>query len=476
MILRMLTMKKFLILTGILISTQISGQQKPNIILIVADDLGYADISAYGQKLIQTPNLDKLSAMGKRFTRFYAGSSVCAPSRASLMTGLHTGHTAVRGNKEIQPEGQFPIPDSSYTLGKMFKAAGYTTGVFGKWGLGFPDSEGDPVNQGFDEFFGYNCQRQSHNFFPAHLWNKKEKFLLPNSTGNQIYYAPDTIQSKLLDFVSEHSQKPFFLYLAYTLPHAALQMPENDSFFIHYRRLFNEAPVNIPASWDGKGYQPQAYPRSAYAAMVSKLDAYIGELVERLVHLKIDQNTLILFTSDNGPHAEGGNDPEFFNSNGPFRGIKRDLYEGGIRVPLIASWPSVIKKANDENHVAAAWDLMATFAEILAIKIPVKTDGISFLPTLQSKKNQKKHTVLYWEFHEAGGRQAVRFGDWKAVRQNVFRNPADRIELYHLVTDPSESINLAGKYPRMVAKAARIMDQQHTENPNFPFIPKERED
>ena len=296
------------------ITAAVCAQQKPNVVFIMADDLGYGDLGCYEQTKIATPHIDQLAANGIKFTQFYAGTSVCAPSRASLMTGLHTGHTPVRGNYEIQPEGQFSLPESTFTMAEMFKNAGYATGGFGKWGLGHPGSEGVPEKQGFDRFFGYNCQRQSHNYFPDHLWDNDRRVNFANTPARQEQYAPELIQQKALEFMDANQSKPFFLYLAYTLPHAGLQLPAGDKVFEAYKQKFNEQPVKINEPWDGTGYQPQAYPHAAYAAMVTKLDNYVGEVVKKLKSLGLDKNTLIIFTSDNGPHREGGNTPVFLTA------------------------------------------------------------------------------------------------------------------------------------------------------------------
>lgn len=447
-----------------------SGQTKPNIIFILADDMGYGDPGCYGQTLIETPHIDRLAAGGMRFTQFYAGTSVCAPSRSSLLTGQHTGHTPVRGNYEVQPEGQLPLPDTAYTLAEMLKQAGYATGDFGKWGLGYPGSEGTPNKQGFDRFFGYNCQRQSHNYFPDHLWNNGIRADYANTPSSQQYYAPALIQQQALAFIDEHKTQPFFLYLSYTLPHAALQLPQGDSLLEYYKSKFREQPQTIAASWNGKGYQPQAYPHAAYAAMVSKLDQYVGQVMEKLKVAGIEKNTLLIFTSDNGPHREGGNDPAYFNSSGGFRGIKRDLYEGGIRTPMIAYWPGVIKGGKVSGMTGAFWDFMPTFAAIAGMPAPPHTDGISLLPTLSGKGRQMQHQFLYWEFHENGGRQAVRMGKWKGIRLNVINNPLTPLQLYDLEADPGETKDLAAGNPAIVEKIRKIMQQEHVENINFPFF------
>lgn len=462
--------KKILIIIAISLSFTLFAQQKPNVIFIMADDMGYGDLGCYGQQLIETPNIDKLAANGMLFTDFYAGTSVCAPSRAALMTGKHTGHTAIRGNHEIQPEGQLPLPDSAYTMAEMFKKAGYTTGDFGKWGLGFVGSSGDPVKQGFDQFFGYNCQRQSHNFFPDHLWDNDKRIDYQNTATNQQYYAPGIIQQKALDFIDINKAKPFFLYLSYTLPHAALQLPNGDKIFEAYKVKFNEQPKPVKDNWNGMGHQPQAYPNAAYAAMVTKLDNYVGEVVKKVKDLGIEKNTLIIFTSDNGPHREGGNDPDFFNSSSGFRGIKRDLYEGGIRVPMIASWPGVIKKGKRSSLIGASWDFLPTFSKIAGQPFLAGSDGISILPSLIANGKQKKHDYLYWEFHEDGGRQAVRMGNWKGVRLNIIKDKNSPVQLYNLAIDPKETKDVAISNPTVVEKIKRIMQQAHVENKDFPFF------
>ncbi|SMC38253.1 arylsulfatase [Pedobacter africanus] len=447
-----------------------AAQQKPNVIFILADDMGYGDLGCYGQKLIETPNIDRLAAGGMRFTQFYAGTSVCAPSRASLMTGLHTGHTPIRGNYEIKPEGQLPLPDSACIIPEMFKAAGYKTGAFGKWGMGYPGSEGDPIKQGFDQFYGYNCQRQSHNFFPDHLWNNQQRIVLNNTLTEQRDYAPELIQQQAMTFIEQNKSNPFFLYLAYTLPHAALQLPAADPVFEHYKKKFKEQPKTIIKDWNGIGYQPQAYSHAAYAAMVTKLDNYVGEVVARLKKLGLDKNTMIIFTSDNGPHKEGGNEPAFFNSSAGFRGIKRQLSEGGIREPMIVSWPGKIKARQVSNHVGAFWDFMPTFAELTGQILQGHTDGLSILPILLHKGQQQQHEFLYWEFHEDGGRQAVRMGKWKGIREKAIKNPYSAIALYDLANDPGETKNLASAFPEVVSKIRKIMQNEHTEHKDFPFF------
>ena len=458
------------------VSDNAASGKKPNIIFILADDLGYGDVGAYGQQKIKTPNIDALAQEGMRFTQFYSGTSVCAPSRSSFMTGQHTGHTPIRGNRETKPEGQWPLTASAVTVAELLKSAGYATAAFGKWGLGFVGTEGDPLKQGFDRFYGYNCQAKAHNYFPAHLWDNDQKVLLQNTPTHQTQYAADMIQQKALQFLDENKKKPFFLFLAYTLPHAALQLPKADPVFESYKAAFNEkpAPVNDSA-WiaiGGRGYQPQPYPRAAYAALVSRLDSYVGQVKQKLGELGVDKNTLIVFASDNGPHIEGGNDPAFFNSSGGLRGTKRDLYEGGIRTPFIANWPGKITEGTTSAHIGAFWDLLPTFAQLAGVQSPSVTDGISIVPVLLNKGKQKQHEYLYWEFHENGGRQAVRMGKWKGVKYLAAANPANPIELYDLETDRGETKNLAAQHPELVNKIAAIMQQARVENPDFPFFKK----
>lgn len=443
---------------------------KPNIVFILADDLGYGDLGCFGQQKIRTPHLDSLAGRGMRLTHFYAGSTVCAPSRSSLMTGQHTGHTPIRGNREIDPEGQWPLPDSVTTIATMLQKAGYATGAFGKWGLGPVGSEGNPVKRGFDEFFGYNCQRQSHNFFPDHLWHNDRRIDLPNTPDSFSVYAAQEIQDRALAFLDEHRDGPFFLFLPYTLPHAALQLPADDTTFENYKRIFREQPKPVPEKWNGKGYAPQAYPHAAYAAMVTRLDAYAGQVLNRLRELGLDSNTVVIFASDNGPHEEGGNEPEFFRSSGPFRGVKRDVYEGGIRTPMIVSWPGQVKAGATSTHTGAFWDLMPTLAELAGLETPALTDGISFLPAVTGKGSQQQHAYLYWEFHEKGGRRAVRMGDWKAVQLDVRKNPDGPVELYRLDTDPGEQNNLAEQHPDIVEKMRKLMQEAHRPNPSFPAL------
>ncbi|MDR6562043.1 MULTISPECIES: arylsulfatase [unclassified Arcicella] len=455
--------------------TKNNKARRPNIIFILADDLGYGDIGVNGQKLIKTPNIDKLAKQGVRFTQFYAGTSVCAPSRSSLLTGKHTGHTYIRGNKGVDPEGQEPIADSVLTVAEVLQKAGYQTAAFGKWGLGPVGSVGDPNKQGFDQFFGYNCQTLAHRYYPNHLWENGKKIILEANQNlrENKEYAPDIIQQKALDFVDHREKdKPFFLFLPYILPHAELLVP-NDSIFEYYKSKSAEKPYkgnDYGVKATKGGYTSQEYPHAAFAAMVSRLDLYVGQILDKLKQEGLDKNTLVIFTSDNGPHKEGGADPDFFNSGGGFKGYKRDLYEGGIREPFIARWTNVIKPNSQNNHIGAFWDLLPTFSELAGVKVAKNIDGLSFAPTLKGNKAQQKHAYLYWEFHENGGVQAVRQGNWKAVKLNASVNPKGAIELYDLAKDPKESKNLAKQYPDKVKELSKLINESHVESTLFPFL------
>lgn len=460
---------------GLLAVFSAVAQPKPNVVFIIADDLGYGDLSCFGQEKFETPNIDRLALNGMRCTHTYAGTTVSAPSRACLMTGMHTGHAPIRGNRELEPEGQFPLPKNAYTLFHLFKDAGYATGAFGKWGLGYPGSEGDPNHQGVDEFFGYNCQRLAHNYYPDHLWHNRTRVDLPENAGrNYGTYAQDLIQQKALNFIAENKSKPFFLYVPVILPHAELVVPE-DSVFAGFKGKFPETPykgVDSGATFRKGDYASQEYPKAAYAAMVTRLDKYVGEIVTELKRQGIDENTLIIFTSDNGPHKEGGNDPDFFDSNGIYRGYKRDLYEGGIRVPTIVSWQGHIPAGTETDFAFAFWDYMPTFAELLDRKIPVKTDGISVLPTLLGQKEQKAHDYFYFEFHELNGRQAVVQENWKLLHLNLQKEPV--YELYNIASDPSEVHNVIFLYPEKAEELKKIMQDAHATDPDWPLFNEEK--
>jgi arylsulfatase len=438
----------------------------PNLVFILADDLGRGELGCYGQKKIRTPHLDRLAAEGMRFTQAYSGNAVCAPSRCVLMTGRHAGRAFIRDNREVKPEGQHPIADGVVTVAELLKARGYATGLVGKWGLGSPGSEGDPLRQGFDHFFGYNCQRQAHNFYPAYLWRNDKKVMLEGNDGKSAegkQYSHDLMEVEALEFIRARKGKPFFLYLAFTIPHLALQVPEDS--LAEYRGQWEDPPYK-----GGKGYQPHPAPRAAYAAMVGRLDRSVGRVVALLKDLGLEENTLVLFSSDNGPThgGVGGSDSEFFSSAGPFRGLKGSLYEGGIRVPLLARWPGKVKAGSASDLPCAFYDVLPTLCEISGAEVPKETDGISFLPTLLGREGQKPHEYLYWEFPGYGGQQAVRWGDWKGVRQNLNKGNLE-IQLYNLAEDIGESKDAAAGNPDVIARISKIMAENHHPSDAFPI-------
>jgi len=449
---------------GLSFAWQCGKSKQPNIIYILADDLGYGDLGCYGQKNIKTPNLDQLAAEGMRFTDHYAGSTVCAPSRCCLMTGLHTGHARIRGN------GNVPLKPNDVTVADLLQSVGYSTGLVGKWGLGEAGSTGIPNEQGFDFFYGYLNQVRAHNYYPTFLWRNQEKVELDNkvvyaeegyakglgtAATKREQYSHDLFTREAFDFVERHKDDPFFLYLAYTIPHA-----NNES------HLVDRHGMEVP---DYGIYKDKDWPepQKGHAAMITRMDRDIGQLVEKLKQRGLDENTVIMFSSDNGPHAEGGFDPAFNDSNGPLRGIKRDLYEGGIRVPMIAWWPGRIKAGSTTDLPSAFWDVLPTCAQLGGAPIPNDTDGISFLPTLLGNTDdQKKHEFLYWEFHWwKPTRQAVRMGRWKGFRNT----PTAEIELFDLKTDISEENNIADHHPEIVEQIAEIMRTAHEESENWPF-------
>ena len=438
---------------------RMAGAQKnrPNIIYIMADDLGYGDLGCYGQNTIKTPNIDKLAEEGMRFTDHYAGSTVCAPSRCCLMTGFHTGHALVRGNARV------PLRPSDVTIAELLKEAGYSTGIIGKWGLGEPDSTGIPNRQGFDYWFGYLNQRHAHNYYPEYLWRNEEKVELKNEVNHviggqdrtpggvatkRVEYSHDLYAEDALGFVEKNKDNPFFLYLALTIPHA-----NNEAG--------NEG-MEVP-SLEPYADKDWPEPQKGHAAMITRMDGDIGRLMAKLKELRLDKNTFVMFTSDNGPHKEGGADPTFFNSSGPLQAYKRALYEGGIRVPMIARWPGRIKAGSISDHVSAFWDFLPTCCDLVGAEAPEGIDGISMVPTLLGRPGeQREHDYLYWEFHEQGKRQAVRMGDWKGIRQNVAKNPDGPIELYNLKNDISEKSNVAVRHPSIVAKIEAYMKAART--------------
>ena len=454
-------------LTFLLVGCSEKAPAPPNIIFILADDLGYGDVGCNGQKLIPTPNIDRLAKDGMLFTQHYSGSTVSAPSRSSLMTGQHTGKTFIRGNKSMKPEeGQYPLEGKAVTIPEILQKAGYATGAFGKWGLGPVGSEGDPLAQGFDEFFGYICQGLAHSYYPGHLWHNGNKIILEeNRDSLDGIYAPSLIHEKTLEFIEKNKENSFFCYVPTIIPHAELIAPEK------YIQLFRNKflPEKVFEGCDPGcdryrtgGYRSQTESHAAFAAMVYLLDEQVGQIVKKLEELGICDNTIIMFSSDNGPHLEGGADPDFFNSNGSLKGYKRDFYEGGIRVPMLIKWPKKIKPGSKTDHISAFWDILPTITEIIGQTPPKDINGISFLPTLLNKGKQKQHDYLYWEFYELGGRRALRQGNWKVVQYNVIKNPDGPVMLFNISDDPGEEKDLAAENPGKVLELKKLMLQAHT--------------
>jgi arylsulfatase A len=465
----------------VFIQTKPAARRPPNIVFIVADDLGYGDISCYGQQRFTTPNIDRLATEGMKFTQAYAGTAVCSPSRSSFFTGQHTGHTPVRGNLAVKPEGQYPLPDSSVIIPQVLKQAGYATGCFGKWGLGGPGTSGDPLNKGFDEFFGYNSQTLAHNYYPYYLWHNREKVMLPENRGARSgTYAPEIIHRKTLEFIEQHKDQPFAVFVTTIIPHAELAAPPAymKQAIGKYgpEKPFIGPDTSAPGFAKTGAYASQPYPRAAVVATMRVLDDQVGEIMRTLKRLHLDDNTLVIFTSDNGPSAEGGKELAYFNSSGGLRGAKRDLYEGGIREPFIARWPGRVKAGTVSTQLVAFWDLLPTFAEIAGLNPPAHLDGISLVPTLIGKGKQPQHPYLYWEFYEQGGSVAARLGKWKAIRLNMARTPTGPIELYDLAADPAEAHDVAPQQPELVARFASIFAKEHLPSPVFKFQPKKAAD
>ena len=411
-----------------------SENSLPNIIYILSDDLGYGDLGCFGQELIYTPNIDRIAAEGIRFTDHYAGSSVCAPSRCVLMTGLHTGHCYVRDNRALPIEGNVPIPCDTQTVAKLLREAGYATACIGKWGLGYPGSEGDPNNQGFDHFFGYNCQREAHTYYPQHLWRNDQKIMLYGDS-----YSHDLLTAEALQFVRDQQSNPFFLYLAYTIPHTRFEIPSLD--------IYKDRP------WTED--------QKTQAAMITRMDRDIGALLDLLDDLGIAEDTLVIFTSDNGPHGVG-NTLAHFNAAGPLREKKGSLYEGGIRVPFVARWPGTIPSGTHSAHPSGFQDMLPTFCELADVPIPEPVDGISMVPALMGRDDQPAHEFLYWARR---GVSAVRMGDWKAYLPKGHTDPKGRVELYDLATDIGEQNDLAAGHPDLVSEIRTIVRESHRETP-----------
>ncbi|SDM61236.1 Arylsulfatase A [Daejeonella rubra] len=467
----------FSIIPFISIAQQVKS--KPNIIYIYADDLGYGELGSYGQTKIKTPHLDQMAKEGMRFTQHYSGAPVCAPSRSILMTGKHSGHSYIRGNYELGgfadslEGGQMPLHEGAYTVARMLKERGYSTALVGKWGMGVTGTTGSPLNHGFDYYYGYLDQKQAHNFYPTHLWENDNWDALNNhvfsvhgkidpktATDSDFEkfrgkdYAPAKMTQKALGFLEKNKEKPFFLYLAFPLPHLALQAPEE--YVKKYVGQFDEKPY-----FGENGYAPNKYPLSTYAAMITFLDDQVGIIMERIKKLGLDENTIIMFSSDNGATFSAGVDTKFFNSVSGLRGLKMDLYEGGIRVPFIARWPNKIKANTVNDHVSGQFDIMATLAEISGKKIS-NTDGISLLPELTGRKQeQQKHGFLYFEYPENGGQLAVRIGNWKGVKTNVRKEPNANWELFDLSKDRNEKTDIASDNPEIIAQMKAIVKREH---------------
>ncbi|CDN31264.1 Choline-sulfatase [Mucinivorans hirudinis] len=452
-------MKRQIALTALasLAALSATAQQKPiNVIFILTDDLGIGDVGVYGQRTIKTPNIDSLARSGIQFMQHYSGSTVSAPSRCVMLTGKHTGHSNIRGNfVDPQPGTTYDrsLGAEEVTVAQIFKQAGYTTGITGKWGLGrvAPNDSGNPHRKGFDYFFGFETHIDAHRAYPSHLWENDKRIEL----GGQVY-GDELIVQKSLEFIEKNSEKPFFLYLATTLPHADILVPEQEMKPFDDGR-FLEKPHK-------GGYAAQPKPRATFAAMVTRIDNTVGRVAKLLKEKGIADNTLIIFTSDNGTHMEGGHDPYYFWSNSGYRGTKRDLYEGGIRTPFIASCPALIRPGAVSYHVSAFWDFMPTVCELTNQPLPDNTDGISYLPTLAGRGEQHLHNYLYWEFHEQGGKQAVLKDNWKLIRLNVFDKSQTRYELYNLGSDPKELRNVAGEFAWKVEELKQVMDSANTPN------------
>jgi arylsulfatase A-like enzyme len=445
-----------------------SEEEKPNLIFVLADDLGYGDLGCFGQKLIATPRLDQMAAEGMRFTQFYAGNTVCAPSRSVLMTGQHMGHTHVRGNAGGDDMMVQSLRDEDVTVAEVLKGAGYTTALVGKWGLGEVDQPGFVLRQGFDRFFGYLNQVHAHNYYPEFIWNGDRKMPLRNVvqrseksyggfTGGyatkRVDYTHDLFVEESLQFIDASRSGPFFLYLPLTIPHA-----NNEA-----TRMTGDG-AEVP---DYGIYRDRDWPDQAkgQAAMITRMDGDVGRILDHLRDIGIAENTLVFFSSDNGPHDEAGHDLNLFDPSGPLRGTKRALHEGGIRVPAIAWWPGTVAAGSTTDHVSYFGDWMATAADLAGTNPPESIDSISFAPTLQGgAKVQREHEYLYWEFYERESRQAVRFGDWKAIREPLFTGD---VQLYDLSRDIGEENDVAGQHPKLVHKATEMMEQAHTPHPNW---------
>lgn len=458
---------RILLMTGLLaqvgsIVQAAPEKELPNIVFVLVDDMGIGDIGCYyEQPKIKTPSIDRLASESLQFMQHYAGSTVSAPSRCCLLTGKHTGHAYVRGNKAVKSEaGRFDLhlPESETTVAELLKQKGYATMCVGKWGLGGPRTSGSPVNKGFDYFFGYLSQGNAHRYYPQYLYENETVVPL-----NGRVYSHWLIMEKGLDFIRKQPDgKPFFAYFAITPPHADLDYPDLNG----YDDDFPEEPyINKNGN---SGFKTQMKPKAAYASMITEIDTNVGQIIAALKEKGIWENTILIFSSDNGVHCVGGHDPEFFDSNGPFRGYKRDLYEGGIRTPFILSWPKVIKKHRKTLHISAFWDFVPTICDITGAPVPNTTDGISYLPTLlDQEKEQKKHEYIYYEFYEGGGKQSVLKEGWKLIRLNLSKPDKQKEELYYLPNDIGEAHNLIRQNPLKAAELRKLAEEAHTPDEHF---------
>lgn len=463
-------MRKRIVVLPLIVALTIEGNaqekenREPNVIFILADDMGIGDLGCYGQQKIKTPNIDAMAANGLLFENQYSGSTVSAPSRGCLMTGKHTGHSYIRGNKGVQSEqGSFDLhlPESETTVAEILKEKGYATMCVGKWGLGGPGTTGSPVNKGFDYFFGYLSQGAAHRYYPDYLYENEKKVPLDGKV-----YSHFAIMEKGLNFIRTHKDTPFFAYFAITPPHADLDYPD----LSQYEGAFKETPF---VNDKGKGFKTQLKPRAAYASMVSEVDRNVGQIVALIEELGLKENTLVIFSSDNGVHNVGGHDPEYFNSNGPYRGYKRDLYEGGIHVPFVAYWPSVITKPRVTKHMATFWDFLPTVCDLIGAQTPEGIDGISFLPVLEERESmQRKHDYLYYEFYEQGGKQTIIKDGWKLIRLHM--DTPDKLveELYFIKEDIGEASDLMRSHPEKAEELRKLISTARTESEWFSWQKK----
>ncbi len=494
MVMRIITIAT--ILSFFIVSCE--GMSQPNIVFILADDLGYGELGSYGQEKIKTPHLDRLAKEGLRLTQHYTGAPVCAPARCVLLTGKNLAHSEIRGNKEIRPIGQQPLSSEALTIAEVFKKRGYKTGAFGKWGLGAPGTSGDPNNQGFDYFFGYNCQRNAHSYYPEYLQKNQERIqinknpipghlrklkgIIKGSDYRSETYAPDLILAESLNFIDKHKNSPFFLYLPFVEPHMAMQSPQE--IIDRYPKEWDDVALGGKGPYNGKkGYLPHDRPRAAYAAMISDLDDHVGAVLSRLKKLGLDQNTIIIFTSDNGPtwNGLGGADPKFFNSTSGLRGYKGSCYEGGLRIPCIVKWPNVIKPGQVSNAATYFPDWFPTLSTIANASLPKnnKLDGIDMLSLFKGGELTTRNSPMIWDFYEYGGIAAVRDGDWKIIRRNLRRKNAENMnwELYNIANDPEEKKDLAASHSNIVKRLEKAWLKTRTINENFriPFVDGKKE-